>query len=142
MPCKNSSSRIIVRLDHEDRCVDFNFSKIACSKEIGGGTGFREYCLGRGIDEVFGTDFDEVLKRLDLKSSEDQFFLYLEWEAMRGLIAQYRGLEYDGDAQRHKIDSIAYDEDGVEVSLAVQPPREMPKILSCKTLAAKVRPSP
>ncbi|MFQ5717034.1 MAG: hypothetical protein ACE5GQ_08020 [Nitrospinales bacterium] len=142
MPCKDSSSKIIVRLDHEDRCVDFNFSKITCSKEIGGGTGFREYCLGRGIDEVFGTDFDEVLKRLGLKSGEDQFFLYLEWEAMRGLIAQYSGLEYDGDAQRHKIASIAYDEDGVEVSLAVQPPREMPKTLSCKTLAAKAHPFP
>lgn len=138
MPCKDSSSKIVVRLDRQDRLIDFDFSKITCSKEIGQGTGFKEYCLGRTIEDIFKSDFNEILRVLNLKDSEDQFLLFLEWDALRTSIAQYRGLENEVDTQRYQISSITYDEDQVEISQVIRPLKEMPKIVSCAVQATKL----
>mgnify|MGYP000733469459 CR=1 FL=1 len=40
MPCKDTTSKVTVFLDANDRLVDYDFSKITCSKEIGGGDFF------------------------------------------------------------------------------------------------------
>ena len=75
MPCKNTSSKVTVFLDNDDRLVDFDFSKITCSKSIGGGTGYLEYCRGKSTEELMKVDFQMALEFLSPKTSEDQFFL-------------------------------------------------------------------
>ena len=47
MPCKDTTSQISIVLDQNDKLLDFEYSKMTCNKEIGGNTGFREYCLGK-----------------------------------------------------------------------------------------------
>lgn len=135
MPCKDSSSIVKVFIDHDDRLIDFDFSKITCSKEIGGGTGYREHCLGKSIEEIFKIDFNEISRTFDLADTEDQFFLYLEWDALRTAIAQYRGCDEDIDPERYKIASINYDEDKIEIRQVILPPKDLPKLISCAVQA-------
>ena len=47
MPCKDTTAEITIRLDEKDCLIDFVFSKITCNKEIGGDTGFFDYCRGK-----------------------------------------------------------------------------------------------
>lgn len=137
LPCKDSTSKIVVRLDRNDCLLDFDFSKITCGKEIGYRAGYQKYCQGRHIDEIFKIELDEVLRHFDPLGTEEQFLLYLEWEALRTSIAQYLGLEKEVDAQRYKISSILYGEDSVEICQVIRPPSEMPKkIVSCATRSA------
>lgn len=137
MPCKDTASKIMVRLDRKDCLLDFDFSKITCAKKIAGSTGYEDYCRGRRIDEIFRIEFAEILRYLGLEDEEDRFFLYLEWEALRTSIAQYLGLEKDIDKERYQISSITYDADRVEICQVIRPPREMPKkIVSCAMRAA------
>lgn len=139
MPCKDTTSRITVRLDLEDRVVDFDFSKITCSKEIGGGTGYKDYCAGRTIDEISQIDFNGILEKLHPENTEDQFFLYLEWDALRTAIAQYLGRNEEVDAERYQLSSVSLDENGVEIRQVIRPPSEMPKIVSCAVRARKAK---
>ena len=132
MPCKDSSSKCSIFLDANERLLDFDYSKITCSKEIGGGTGFKEFCQGKDIETILTLNFETLCNSLRLPESEDRFFLYLEWSALRAGIIQYLGKEQDfDDPDRYQIASIDYGEDGVKIRQVITPPKEMPKIVSC-----------
>jgi len=133
MPCKDSTALIVVNLDAQERLAGFDFSKITCRKEIGGETGYLEYCCGKTIDELSRIEFSEVVGALNLSETEDQFFLYLEWDALRAAISQYQGQTDQIDPKRYQLESIEYGEDGVEIRQQIRPPSEMPKIVSCTT---------
>lgn len=134
MPCKDTSSKIRVLLDAEERLLDFDYEKITCSKKIGG-TGFREYCIGRSIEEISRIDFNALLDIISFENTEDQFYLFLEWDAVRAAIAQYRGRGDELDQERYQLSSIVYDEGNVEICQVTRPPKDMPKIVSCAVQA-------
>ncbi|MCH8157166.1 MAG: hypothetical protein IID18_05340, partial [Nitrospinae bacterium] len=73
MPCKDTSSKVTVWLDTDERLSGFDFSKITCSKTIGGATGYLEQCQGRSAEEILEIEFQELLDRLNPETSEDQF---------------------------------------------------------------------
>lgn len=132
MPCKDTTSRVTVLLDQEDCLVDFDFSKISCNKEIGGGTGYLEYCKGKSIDEIMRLEFQEPLDFLAPESTEGQLFIYLEWDALRTSIAQYLGEVADIDQEKYQISSITSDEKGTTIVQVICPPEKIPDIISCK----------
>ena len=132
MPCKDTTSRVTVLLDQEDCLVDFDFSKISCNKEIGGGTGYLEYCKGKSIDEIMRLEFQEPLDFLAPGSTEGQFFIYLEWDALRTSLAQYLGEVADIDQEKYQISSITSDEKGTTIVQVICPPEKIPDIISCK----------
>ena len=120
-----------IKLDLEERLLDFDFSKITCSKEIGGGTGYMEYCSGKSAEEILAFHFSDLTRILELDDPDDQFFLYLEWDALRTALCQYLGNEEDVDRQRYQLVSIAHEQDFVEISQVIHPEQNMPKLVSC-----------
>lgn len=136
MPCKDTTSKITVRLDSEERLVDFDYEKLTCSKTIGGGTGYKEYCAGRKIEEIAQIDFADLLEMFNPEESEDQFFLYLEWDALRTTIAQYQG--GDVDLEKYQLASVTWDEGNVEICQVIRPPKDLPKIVSCAVKARRL----
>ena len=129
MPCKDTTAEITIHLDEKDCLVDFEFSKITCNKEIGGGTGFREYCRGKPAEEILDLEFNELLDFFALESDEDQFLLYIEWEALQAAIAQLLGISINN--KRYQIASISCDEGGTTINQVMFPLKEMPKVTSC-----------
>ena len=131
MPCKDSSSRVTIKLDVDERLLEFDFSKITCSKEIGGGTGYLAYCSGKPVQEILTDDFNDLVNTLGLEDSEDQFFLYLEWDALRTAMFQYLGSDEDIDRERYQLASITHEMDHIEICQVIRPNHNMPKIVSC-----------
>lgn len=132
MPCTDSSSSIAFQLDENERFVSFEFAKITCGREITGQTGYGDFCRGKALDDILKLSFQDVSEGLKIKNEEEHFILYLEWDALRCVIAQYLGLDdTDIDKERCQITSIEHDEKGVDVALVILPPKEMPKILPC-----------
>ena len=129
MPCKDTTAEITIHLDEKDCLVDFEFSKITCNKEIGGGTGFLEYCRGKSAEEILDLEFNELLDFFAIESDEDQFLLYLEWEALQAAIAQLLGISINN--KRYQIASISCDEGGTTINQVMFPLKEMPKVTSC-----------
>ena len=131
MPCKDTTSKITVILDKNDLLINFEFSKITCNKEIGGGTGYLEYCKKKSADEIVQVEFEEPLQILKPKSTEDQFFLYMEWDALRTCLAQFVGSEIDFDLKQYRIASIDSNKSGTSITQFMSPPEKMPKIIPC-----------
>jgi len=131
MPCKDSSSIVKVKLDLEERLLDFDFSKITCSKEIGGATGYMEYCSGKSAQEILAFDFNDLTFTLGIDDPDDQFFLYLEWDALRTALCQYLGNEEEIDRERYQLSSIIHESDFIEIFQVIRPQQNMPKLVSC-----------
>ncbi|SVE16107.1 uncharacterized protein METZ01_LOCUS468961 [marine metagenome] len=131
MPCKDTTSKITVLLDLEDRIKDYDFSKITCRKEIGG-LGSGKYWIGQNIDKIESMDFNKAVDKLGLTDTQDQFLFYLEWDALWTAIAQYRGKASDIDNERYQLSSISYDEEEVKIIQVIRPLKEMPKIIPCR----------
>jgi hypothetical protein len=130
MPCKDTTAQITIILDERDCLVSFDFSKLTCQKSVGGGIGFMEFCRGKHVGEVIKLEFSDLVVDLGLTGSEEQFLLYLEWDALGAALKQYQGREVDRD--RYQIATIAYESDQVEIRQMVASPEEMPKLIPCR----------
>ena len=133
MPCSDSSSGLNIRLDLNERLVKFDFAKITCSSEIGGGKKLSEFCVGKTLEEVLELDFRMLVSVLGLNNDEEaQFILYMELDALKSAAAQYLGVECQGvDVERSIISSIEYGDEFIDIALVILPPKELPKILPC-----------
>ena len=133
MPCNDSSSGLNIRLDHNERLVQFDFAKITCSSEIDGDKRLSRFCAGRTLDEILDLDFRMLVSFLDLNDDEEaQFILYVELDALKSAVAQYLGVEYPGfDAQRCKVSSIEHTDEHTDIAIVILPPKELPRILPC-----------
>jgi hypothetical protein len=122
-----------MRLDLNGRLVNFDFAKITCSSEIGGGRNLSKFCAGKSLEEVLELDFRMLVSALDLNQDEEaQFILYMELDALKSAAVQYLGIEREGvDAERCKISSVEQGPEFIDVSLVILPPKELPKILPC-----------
>ena len=132
MPCNDTASKITVWLGSDDRLTGCDFTKLTCNRTVGGETGYLEKCTGFSAEEILKIEFQEALDQLNSENTENQFLLYLEWDALRTSIAQYLGKLEDINQERHQIVSIAHDENGVTIIQEIQPPATMPKIISCR----------
>jgi hypothetical protein len=139
MPCSDSSSGLNIRLDLNERLVKFDFAKITCSSEIGGGKKLSQFCVGKTLEEVLDLDFRMLVSVLNLNADEEaQFILYMELDALRSAVAQYLGIEYQGiDNERCKISSVEYGDEYIDIALVILPPKELPKILPCSLSSRK-----
>ena len=132
MPCSDSSSSMIIKLDHEEKFITFEYAKITCGQEITGGTGLNAYLKGKTLPEIIEIPYPEIVADLDIKEEEDKFVLYLEWDVLRAGIAIYLGIDDPHiDMARCSITSIEHNEEGIEIAEVVLPPKELPKILPC-----------
>jgi len=132
MPCKDTTSEISIVLDKKDHLINFNYSKKTCNKKVGGGTGFREFCVGKSVDVLSDLEFDDLIKILELHDSENQFLLFLEWSSLGAALDQYLGRLLPTIEDRYQIATIAYESDQVVIKQIVLAPSEMPKIIPCR----------
>ena len=132
MPCKDTTSKINILLDGNDHLLNFDFSKMTCQKEVGGGTGFLDYCLGKSVDTLSELEFQDINDDLELHDTESQFLLFLEWSALGAALDQYQGKLSPNDQEQYQIATIAYESDQVEIKQMVLAPSEMPKIIPCR----------
>ncbi len=132
MPCSDSSSSIALKLDGEEKFVSFDFAKITCGREITAGTSYSKYCAGRTLEEIIAIPYTQAVIDLKLTQEEEQYVLYLEWDALRSAIAQYLGID-DPQIERERclITSVEQNEKGIEIAEVILPPKSMPKILPC-----------
>ena len=133
MPCSDSSSGLNIRLKLDERLVRFDFAKITCSSEIGGGRKLSQFCEGKSLEEILDLDFRMLVSVLDLNTDEEaQFILYMELDALKSAVAQYMGIEHQGvDCERCKISSVEHGDEFIDIALVILPPKELPKILPC-----------
>jgi len=133
MPCKDTTALMSVRVDHNDYLINYDYTKMTCAKEVGGGQSFHQYCEGKLISQILRMEFFQILKDLALEDedTELQFLVYLEWSALRSALLQYLGEDGDVDTEHFEVASVQYDDQKVQINQIVRPLANKPKIQSC-----------
>ncbi len=133
MPCKDTTALMTVRVDHNDFLIGYDYAKISCSKAIGSGLSFHEYCQGKSIQQILEWDFLKILQDLEFEEedTENQFLVYLEWSALRSALVQYLGGGEDLDTGHFEVASVEYGDQEVQIVQVIRPNTDMPKIQSC-----------
>lgn len=129
MPCQETASSIIVKINSEDKLVDYKYEKMTCGKTVGGRANYIEFCKDRHIEDIAAISFEEVLKKYPVENSEYEFLLYLEWKALNEALRQYLGFE--SESANYKIAEIATDKEGIKIELIIFPPKDMPEVVPC-----------
>lgn len=132
MPCEDSSSSMVIKLDNNDRFESFEYAKITCGQDISANMSLNEYFRGKHLNEVAESNFNTIVYDLKIEKEDDQFIAYMQWDALRSAVALYLGLENkEIDTERCLITSIEETEMGTEIAEVILPPKELPKILPC-----------
>ncbi len=133
MPCGDTTSLMSVRVDHNDYLIDYDYAKMTCAKEVGGGQSFHRYCEGKPISQILRMEFFQILKDLALENedTELQFLVYLEWSALRSALIQYLGEDEDVDTKHFEVASVQYDDQKIQINQIIHPLANKPKIQSC-----------
>ena len=121
MACDNTTSCITVRVDLDDLLMDYDYSKITCGKEINATSKLLEYFQKRSITDITTSTLEQVVQELQPLTSDDQFLLFLEWDALRNAVLQYMGKELQGYSDRYQLASIIYEENYVEIQQNILP---------------------
>jgi len=123
---------MVIKLDHDENFIKFEYAKITCGREITGSTGLNDYFKGWTLPDIITAPFSQVSEALNIKEEENKFILHLEWEVLRSGVALYMGIDDPHiDVDRCSITSIEYTESGIEIAEVVLPPKELPKIMPC-----------
>jgi len=131
MPCSDSTSRITVRLDKKDRLIHYQYDKITCGQAISDGTGYGLFCKGKSLEDILAISFEALVGKMGANKVDDQFFLFIEWDALRTALAQYTGKDLGLDYTKYSVAHITYDNCYVEISQDIAPPKELPSIIPC-----------
>ena len=91
-----------------------------------------EFCQGKPVDQVTQLEFNDLVIDLGLTDTEEQFLLYMEWDALGAALSQYQGGQQEVDRDRYQIATIAYESNQVEIKQMVASPEEMPKLIPCR----------
>jgi len=131
MPCSDTTSRIRVRLDEEERVRSVSFRKVTCGRNIGGDSLLSRACVGLSVAEIVEKDGEEFRRNLEIVDVDEGFLFHLEWDALQAALARYTGDDDHVDPRKYKVASIISDGDGVEITVVILPPAELPPIAPC-----------
>lgn len=128
MACDNTTSCITVRVDLDDLLLDYDYSKITCGKDINASSKLLECFQKRPITDITNSTLEQVVQALKPLTSDDQFLLFLEWDALRNAVFQYMGKELQGYSDRYQLASITYEENHVEIRQNILPLNDVTEI--------------
>ena len=121
MACDDLTSAIHVRVDLDDRLLDWDYYKVACGREINADGRLKAFCLDRPIADVVSLTLDDVSRALSIADEEERFLLFLELDALQNAAAHYLGRTTISSSGRYQMAAIAYDTDYVEIRQTIMP---------------------
>jgi len=131
MPCDDTTSKIVLSLSGNDTLVDYRYEKVLCGKVVGHGSGLKDYCTGKTVDDLCNRSFGEIRDLFSTCNQEDEFLLHLEWKAVSEALRQYSGKSSADRERRYLLSSIRSEGDITVITMLITPPEDMPAIAPC-----------
>lgn len=131
MPCDETASEVTVIIDGTERLADYSFEKMTCGKKVGLGGPYLDFAKGRVVDELSEIDFPTILEVYGTSNREEEFLLYLEWQAVREALRAYLGKGAGPEQERYRLAEVITGEESVTIKMIVYPPDNMPEIVPC-----------
>ena len=130
MPCNEITERLWLRLDHEDRIVDYRLTKNSCGRGVGDSR-FLERLLNRSLDELLALPLDKIPDTMPVTSGAERFFYLKHLSIIKLALAVIAG-QIEGTAESgFAVESITRDEAGIEMVALMKSNLPTDNIRSC-----------
>ncbi|HBG60218.1 MAG TPA: hypothetical protein DDX37_00020 [Candidatus Omnitrophica bacterium] len=124
MSCSNIPTKVLLKIDKEDKFISFNFVKIACKCSVSPIDKITNFFKGQTLNDIFEISLSKAFDELKIETEEEQFMFKLELDALKAAIANYLGVTNESvDKERCQILSIYHDDDGTSISMIILPPK-------------------
>lgn len=137
MPCQDTHAVVEIQVDQNQRLQYFDFVKNTCQQSIGQSGLCLKSFKGMLVSDILASDFRDEWNELSSQDEQDEFLLFMQWQALTSSLKVLLGEE---DAGLLGIDVVMLEMDNgvMQAKMLVNPPREMPKIVSCASQQRKV----
>ena len=131
MPCDNVTEIIKLKLDHNNRFVDYSLTKQSCDRVIGESVLINQQLKGRAIEQILEATPETILTG-NISSSSDSYYLYIKhFQAIQSVLAIWLGQRDGQTGERCSIDVINHDEEGIELTAIIKLNLQTENIISC-----------
>ncbi len=125
MVCPKIPTKIQITLDPKNQLLSFCLQRSQQHSDHA----LQDYFKNKNIAEIIHSDYRSLARALNVTGEEEQFFLYMEWDALRCALAKYIGMEDPSiDSDRCFIEEVLHADTGSKISLIILPPQSLPQL--------------
>jgi hypothetical protein len=132
MPCSDISETIRVVLDHQDKLIEYTFSKQSCGQGIGTKDLLHKEFAGKTPEVILEMEPGALLDRYPETSEEVIHFLYLKhFFAIHSVMEVLIGRASGGKSQACVLAELSYDVNGLTIEADINIDLNTRKIKAC-----------
>jgi len=131
MPCDNITEIVRIKLDHNNRFIDYSLTKQSCDRAIGESSLLNNILKGHAVEQILDITPESILPG-NVSTSTDSRFLYIKHlQAIQSVLAIWLGQRDGQTGEPCVIDTINHDEEGIELTAIIKLNFQTENILSC-----------
>ena len=115
MPCKDITDHLRIRLDANDRIINYALRKLSCGGAVGNQSLIMDWLKNKTPEEVLNCDADVVLDAHNVKDEIDEYLLLKHFLALRAGLAVMLGLQSGTVDDYCQVEAIRYSPNGTEI---------------------------
>lgn len=131
MPCHNITDIVKIKLDHNNRFVDYSLTKLNCGRAIGESSLIKNIITGRTAEQLLMLTSESILSSRFANHPDSNFLYEKHLQAIQSVLAIWLGRR-DGQAgNRCAIEAIKLDEEGIALTAIIKLNLQTENIISC-----------
>lgn len=134
MPCSDVTEFIHLRLDPEDRLVEYALRKRTCERVIGAESLLLGTFEGKTVDSILAADEQSLFRDGAQADDLEAFVIRKHLHALQSALAAYVGFIAGGSGEVCAISEISCDENGSTVEALIRVDILTERIKSCGEL--------
>lgn len=131
MPCNDITDRLIIRLDPDDRVLQYSLRKKTCNGEVGEKSMIIGWAEGRSAEEILDLPVDRFLAENPMDDDIQEYLLIKHLLALRTGLGILLGRESGGKDSYCTVDSITYSPNGIQLTAELRVEGMTAEIQAC-----------
>lgn len=131
MPCNDITEVLAIRLDSDERLVDYSLHKISCGEAVAGRGLIRKWAKGKTIAEIMALKPEMVLADEEIDSAVGEYLRLKHLFAIQSALAGFTGDVTTVPGSFCSMESIDYTSDGVSIQASINLDILTDKIKAC-----------
>jgi len=131
MPCGDITDILTVKLDPEDRVIDYSLTKRTCGGKVGKVRLIKKWLIGKNAKLVTTTDHVDFQRDIKVRSDLNEYIHLKHFLAVKKGLSVMLGLDSGGPDDRCTVENIVYGPEGTEMMAHINVDGVVDDIKSC-----------
>lgn len=113
MPCSDITDSLKIKLDFDNRVLNYSLKKKTCQGEVGRKALLIKWIRNKNLSEIVNTSPDEISRIFPTKSKTWEYLYLKHFLALQSGLKVLSGEESGGAEDYCKVYRVEYDSDGI-----------------------------